>query len=60
MPLSLGQAGGAMDVAITELVSRLAASLEQTQRDRLDRRCRDRRDDLRELQRQPRMATLSC
>lgn len=60
MPLSLDQARGAMDVAITELFIRLAASLDQTQRDRLDRRLRDLRDDLMELQRQPRMATLSC
>lgn len=60
MPLSLDQARGAMDVAITELFIRLAASLDQTQRDRLDRRLRDLRDDLMELQRQPRMATLAC
>ena len=60
MPLSLDQARGAMDVAITALFIRLAASLDQTQRDRLDRRLRDLRDDLMELQRQPRMATLSC
>ncbi|MFZ1574897.1 MAG: DUF6279 family lipoprotein [Chromatiaceae bacterium] len=60
MPLALDQARGAMEVAITALFIRLAASLDQTQRDRLDRRLCDLRDDLMELQRQPRMATLSC
>ncbi|HSO80746.1 MAG TPA: hypothetical protein VLQ88_11340 [Chromatiaceae bacterium] len=49
-----------MDRTITALFIRLVASLDQTQRDRLDKRLRDLRDDLMELQRQPRMATLAC
>ena len=60
MPPALDQARGAMDLAITALFIRLVASLDQTQRDRLDKRLRDLRDDLMELQRQPRMATLAC
>ena len=60
MPPALDQARGTMDAVIAELFIRLAASLDQTQRDRLDRRLRDLRDDLMELQRQPRMATLAC
>ena len=60
MPPALEQARGAMDLAITALFPRLVASLDQTQRDRLDKRLRDLRDDLMELQRQPRMATLAC
>lgn len=60
MPPALDQARGAMNAGIAELFIRLAASLDQTQRDRLDKRLRDLRDDLMELQRQPQMATLSC
>lgn len=60
MPPALERARGAMDRAITALFIRLAASLDQTQRDRLDQRLRDLRDDLMELQRQPRLATLAC
>lgn len=60
MPPALDQARGAMNAGIAELFIRLAASLDQTQRDRLDKRLRDLRDDLMELQRQPQMAALSC
>lgn len=60
MPPALDQARGAMNAGIAELLIRLAASLDQTQRDRLDKRLRELRDDLMELQRQPQVATLSC
>lgn len=60
MPPRLEQARGAMKPLIAELFTRLAASLDKSQHDRLDNRVRDLRDDLMKLQRQPRMAPLSC
>ncbi len=60
MPPRLEQARVAMNALIAELFTRLAASLDKSQHDRLDNRVRDLRDDFMKLQRQPRMAPLSC
>lgn len=60
MPPKLEQARGPWNAQISELFIRLASSLDRSQHERLDKRLRNLRDDLLKLQKQPRMASLSC
>ncbi|MBK1645350.1 hypothetical protein CKO25_11995 [Thiocapsa imhoffii] len=60
LPQELEQSGEQITERISELVIRLGASLDPTQRQRLETRLRGIRDDLLKLQRQPRMAPLAC
>lgn len=60
LPPDIGQARDQLGERIGELLVRLGASLEATQRDRLDKRLKALRDDFMRLQKQPRMVPLSC
>jgi hypothetical protein len=60
LPPNLEQARGTLNAQIVEFLTRLAASLDKSQLQQLDKRLRGLRDDLMKLQRQPRMATLAC
>ncbi|MBK1719840.1 hypothetical protein CKO27_19715 [Thiocystis violacea] len=60
LPEELERAGETIESRIAELFIRLGASLDDPQRAHLDQRLRQLRDDLMKLQRQPRLALLSC
>jgi predicted house-cleaning noncanonical NTP pyrophosphatase (MazG superfamily) len=60
LPAPLTRARGEMRPLVMELFGRLHERLDTVQRQHLDRRLQDLRDDLLQLQRQPRLASLSC
>jgi ATP-dependent helicase YprA (DUF1998 family) len=60
LPAPLTRARGEMRPLVMELFGRLHERLDTVQRQHLDRRLQDLRDDLLQLQRQPRLAPLSC
>ncbi len=60
LPPELAQARREMRARVTELFIELGQRLDTSQRRHLQDRLRDLRDDLMQLQRQPRMAALSC
>ncbi|WP_373510359.1 DUF6279 family lipoprotein [Thiocapsa sp.] len=60
LPPDLEQGGQALGERIRELFVRLGATLDASQRERLDKRLRSLRDDFMKLQMQPRMAPLAC
>lgn len=60
MPPALEQAGKETLKGVEELLIRLGAALDQKQREQLQRRLKDMRDDLLELQAKPRLEPLSC
>ncbi len=60
LPPELDRAGIAIGAQISELFIRLGASFDEGQRQRFDKRLRQLRDDLMQLQKQPRLAPLSC
>ncbi|AFL72094.1 DUF6279 family lipoprotein [Thiocystis violascens] len=60
LPSSLERDGDAIGERIGELFMRLGASLDERQRERLDQRLRQLRDELLNLQNQPRLAPLDC
>ncbi|CRI67322.1 exported hypothetical protein [Thiocapsa sp. KS1] len=60
LPPDLEQGGQALGERIGELFVRLGATLDASQRERLDKRLRSLRDDFMKLQRQPRMAQMTC
>jgi hypothetical protein len=60
LPPTLERDGDAIGERIGELFMRLGASLDERQRERLDQRLRQLRDDLLNLQKQPRLAPMDC
>jgi hypothetical protein len=60
LPPDLESAGREIEARVTELLTRLGASLDATQRERLQSRLGALRDDLLKLQKKPRMVPLSC
>ena len=60
LPPDLEGAGREIEARVTELLTRLGASLDAAQRERLQSRLVALRDDLLKLQKKPRMAPLSC
>lgn len=60
LPADVERSGQKMGKRIAELLVRLGASLDSGQRDRLHKRLREVRDDLMNLQKQPRMAPMTC
>ncbi len=60
LPPDLERAGEAIGDRIAELLVRLGASLNDRQRARLEQRLRQLRDDLMDLQEEPRVAPLAC
>lgn len=60
LPPDLERAGEAIGERIAELLVRLGGSLDERQRARLERRLRQLRDDLMDLQDEPRVAPLNC
>lgn len=60
LPPEINQAGEQMKERIAELFVRLGASLDAAQRERLEKRLRSIRDDLLNLQKEPRLAPLTC
>ncbi|NEX21683.1 hypothetical protein G3480_15415 [Thiorhodococcus mannitoliphagus] len=60
LPQSLRQAGEQIEAGISTLFIRLGSSFDETQRRHLEKRLERLRDDLMELQKQPRLAPLQC
>jgi hypothetical protein len=60
LPPDLEAAGQEIEVRVTELLTRLGASLNTAQRERLQSRLGTLRDDLLKLQKKPHMAPLQC
>ncbi|MBK5965249.1 hypothetical protein CCR95_14410 [Thiocystis minor] len=60
LPPTLERDGDAIGERVGELFMHLGASLDERQRERLDQRLRQLRDDLLNLQNQPRLAPLDC
>ena len=60
LPPELDRAGVAIGAQISELFIRLGASFDERQRQRFDKRLRQLRDDLMQLQQQPRLTPPSC
>ena len=60
LPPDLERAGKEIETQVAELLTRLGASLDAAQRERLQSRLAALRDDLLSLQKKPHMAPLSC
>lgn len=60
LPPALEQAGNEIAARVEELLIRLGASLSRAQKERLQTRLENLRDDLLKLQASPRLAPLSC
>lgn len=60
MPAELSRGGSELEARLAELVVRIGASLDARQREHLEKRLRSLRNDLMKLQREPRVASLSC